>query len=186
MPGPYLLGVDIGGTLMKTALFDLQGNLQHMVSREYPILHPVPSAAEHDTRLWLKYFRDTIKEILTRTKSTGDDIIGIGIDCLCPTLIPVDKHGNSLRNSIFFMDRRNIKQSEYIGNLIGKEEDIFVKFSGNQVKLYSSGLSLGHVLEKVNLEVDSDMAEVLVNGEKNYAYSEFVPKESDSVKVVYG
>ncbi len=131
MTGPYLLGVDIGGTLMKTALFDLQGNIQHLVSREYPILHPEPSAAEHDTRLWLKYFRDTITEIIAQTKSTGDDIIGIGIDCLCPTVIPVDKHGNSLRNSIFFMDRRNIKQSEYIGNLIGKEE-VF-KITGNRV-----------------------------------------------------
>lgn len=70
-------------------------------------------------------------------------------------------------------------------DLIGKDEDLFVKFSNGVVRLYSSGLSLGHVLEKVGLSIDSSLADVFVNGEKNYAYSEFVPEEGDVVKVVY-
>ncbi|MBT3814733.1 hypothetical protein HOE37_00125 [Candidatus Woesearchaeota archaeon] len=70
-------------------------------------------------------------------------------------------------------------------DLIGKDEDLFVKFSGNQVSLYSSGLSLGHVLEKVGMKIDSEFSMVYVNNEQNYAYSEFVPKEGDSVKIVY-
>ena len=65
------------------------------------------------------------------------------------------------------------------------EKDIFVKLSGSSVSLFSSGLSLGQVLEKVGLKIDSDLGSVFVNGEQNYAYSEFVPEDGDKVRIVY-
>ena len=68
-------------------------------------------------------------------------------------------------------------------DLVGSDKDIFVKFNGNIVSFYSSGLSLGHALEKANLE--TDFSEIYVNGEENYAFSEFVPEEGDKVKIVY-
>jgi len=69
--------------------------------------------------------------------------------------------------------------------LVGNEKDIFVKFSGSSVSLYSSGLSLGHVLEKLDLKIDSNLGNVFVNDEQNYAYSEYVPEEGDQVRIVY-
>ncbi|MBT4805431.1 hypothetical protein HON71_04625 [Candidatus Woesearchaeota archaeon] len=71
-------------------------------------------------------------------------------------------------------------------DLVGNEKDIFIKFSGEKVSLFSSGLSLGHVLEKVGLKIDSESGNVFVNDEQNYAYSEFVPEEGDKIRIVYG
>jgi xylulokinase len=131
MKGPYLLGVDIGSSLMKTALFNLDGEVKYSTSREYQILHPEPLAAEHDSSLWLRYFKETIAEVFKKTKIGNDEVISVGIDCLCPTLIPVEENGEALRNSIFFMDRRNVEQSKHIGELVGKEE-IF-ELTGNRL-----------------------------------------------------
>jgi hypothetical protein len=78
-----------------------------------------------------------------------------------------------------------VEENDTSVDLIGKEEDLFIKFNGNVVSLYSSGLSLGHILEKVGLVIDSESSTVYVNHEQNYAYSELVPKGGDKVRVVY-
>jgi hypothetical protein len=77
------------------------------------------------------------------------------------------------------------KEGEFV-ELVGNEKDIFVKISENSVSLFSSGLSLGHVLEKLGMEIDSNLGDVFVNGEQNYGYSEYVPEEGDKIKIVYG
>lgn len=68
---------------------------------------------------------------------------------------------------------------------LSDSKNIFVKFSGEKVKLFSSGLSLGHVLEKAGLVIDSKLGEVFVNNEKSYEYADYVPEEGDKVEVVY-
>ena len=70
--------------------------------------------------------------------------------------------------------------------LISNEKDIFVKFNGDQVNLFSPGLSLGHVLEKLGMKIDSSLGDVFVNDEQNYGYSQYVPEEGDRVRIVYG
>ncbi|MBT6775061.1 hypothetical protein HOA91_06865 [Candidatus Woesearchaeota archaeon] len=78
-----------------------------------------------------------------------------------------------------------VEENGFSVDLVGNEKDIFVKLSGSSVSLFSSGLSLGQVLEKVGLKIDSDLGSVFVNGEQNYAYSEFVPEDGDKVRIVY-
>lgn len=80
-------------------------------------------------------------------------------------------------------------------------KDFFVKSDQNAVQLFSKGLSLGHVLEKVNIALTPDCIalesvqycrdeekslSLLVNGEKSYGFSDFVPEEGDEVRIVYG
>jgi len=64
-------------------------------------------------------------------------------------------------------------------------KDIFVKFSGKTVSIYSSGITLGQVLEKVGLKIDPTLGNVSVNNQQNYAYSDYVPVEGDKMEVVY-
>ena len=100
MPGPHLLGVDVGGTKMKGAVFDLQGRQVAFTSAEYPILHNEPLAAEHDPANWLWIFKRMIRRLIRDSKCSPKSIEGVSVDCLCPTLIPVNKHGKALMNSI--------------------------------------------------------------------------------------
>ncbi len=64
-------------------------------------------------------------------------------------------------------------------------KDLFMKFLGKKVLVYSSGITLGQVLEKVNLKIDPTLSNVSVNQEQNYAFSEYVPIEGDQIEVVY-
>ena len=47
-----VLGIDIGTTGAKAALFDIEGNLQALAQHEYPIRHLHPGWAEQDAELF--------------------------------------------------------------------------------------------------------------------------------------
>jgi hypothetical protein len=82
--------------------------------------------------------------------------------------------------------------------------DIFVTFNnnkdGSEVKLFSSGLALRHILDKAGfyineqcLQVDSinycndedNELKIIVNGETSGAFENFIPKAGDKVKIEY-
>lgn len=90
-------------------------------------------------------------------------------------------------------------------------KNIFVRFSedkqfsagefADKVSLYSSGLNLGHVLEKVNMKIDTQCLtideekycqdekqelNISVNGSETFDYGYYVPKENDVIAVSYG
>ena len=129
MPGPYLLGVDIGSMGMKAALFDLDGGVHYTSLYEYPILHPEPLAAEHNVEVWVKAFKEAVKGVLRRVRA--EEIVAVGIDCFCPSLIPVDAQGNALRPSIFFMDQRNIGEAERMKEAL--DEEWIFEVAGNRI-----------------------------------------------------
>lgn len=81
-----------------------------------------------------------------------------------------------------------------------KPQNFFVTFTGNQVQMFSSGLTLNHVLDKVNLQLNeqclyldavsycSDAKQevhVLVNGNQTFDYGAYVPKEGDNIQILY-
>ena len=63
------------------------------------------------------------------------------------------------------------------------QKNIFVKFEGNNVNIFSSGLALKHILEKVNLGIGSYTSNLTVNGESSYAYGDYIPQEKDKIKI---
>ncbi len=66
---------------------------------------------------------------------------------------------------------------------ISNPKDIFIKFSGDNVQLYSSGLSLSNILEKVNLP--KKKFNLFINGNQSYSTENYVPEEGDDIKLVY-
>jgi xylulokinase len=131
MAEKYLLGVDVGSMGMKTALVDLSGEIVARTIYEYPILHPEPGAAVHDVHTWLRALKETISAVVKTSGVSPRSILAVGIDCLCPSLICMDKDGDPLYPSIFFMDRRSIDHAHILEELIG-EEALF-RTTGNRV-----------------------------------------------------
>jgi xylulokinase len=131
MAQKYLLGVDVGSMGMKTALVDLSGSIPARTTYEYPILHPEPGAAVHDVQTWLRALKDTVGEVVHAAGISPRSIVGVGIDCLCPSLIGMDIDGNPLHPSIFFMDRRSIDHADMLKELVG-EEALF-RTTGNRI-----------------------------------------------------
>jgi len=126
-----LLGVDIGSTRMKAGLFDTEGRQVVLRHAEYPILHPVQLAGEHDARNWLASFKTLTHSLLKAHDVTATDVAAISVDCLCPSLIPVTRNNAPLMNSIFFMDRRSMDEANLMEDKIGTKR--FFSIAGNRI-----------------------------------------------------
>ena len=125
------MGVDIGSTRMKAGVFDTEGRQVALRYAEYPILQPAQLAAEHDAKNWLVSFRTLIRSILKSRDVAATDIAAISVDCLCPSLIPVNRNRVPLTNSIFFMDRRSIDEAKLMEENIGTRK--FFSIAGNRI-----------------------------------------------------
>ncbi len=67
---------------------------------------------------------------------------------------------------------------------LSNAQDIFVKFSNNQVQVFTPDLSLDYILEKLNYDFSVPM-ELNVNGESSDYYNSYIPAEDDLVKISF-
>ncbi|MGL6217231.1 MAG: FGGY family carbohydrate kinase, partial [Lacrimispora sphenoides] len=76
--GPYLLGIDIGTSACKVALFDQGGNVISSSSEEYEVSYPKPGWAEQNPEDWWTGICRGIKGVLEQSKIPAGQIAGIG------------------------------------------------------------------------------------------------------------
>jgi xylulokinase len=129
MGGPYILGVDVGTTALKSVLFTLDGFPVAEASMEYSIIYPRTLWAEQDPEVWWASFKETLRVILK--KIDAKDVSALGICCLCPSVTPVDEHGKPIRNAIIWMDRRSEEQAERLKREPG--EQAFASIACNRI-----------------------------------------------------
>jgi xylulokinase len=116
---------------MKCALFDVEGRQVALRRSDYPILHEEPLAGEHSAKNWLLTFKGLTRGIVRSVGKRADNIAAVSVDCLCPSLIPVNRTGQPLTNSIFFMDRRSVSEAKWMEAEIGNQE--FFSIAGNRI-----------------------------------------------------
>ncbi|NLB19055.1 MAG: hypothetical protein GX825_10110, partial [Syntrophomonadaceae bacterium] len=115
-----LIGVDIGTTGCKATIFDYEGNAKSGAYKEYTLESPRAGWRELDPdEIWL-----SVKEVLARSiqSYTGDTIKAISISSIGEAVVPVDKSGRVLNNSIIYLDERGRKEVEYLENKMGMEK----------------------------------------------------------------
>ncbi|WHH57322.1 FGGY-family carbohydrate kinase [Petroclostridium sp. X23] len=149
MENQYLLGIDIGTSSTKVALLSVEGSLIAIERQEHSILSPREGWAELSIDGLWNEFLILLKKISKNHKVDLKSIKAIGISCLCPGLMPFDKHGKALLNPIIFMDKRSSKETALIRDKISEEE--LSKISSN--KLMPGACSLTSMLWiKENME----------------------------------
>ena len=99
-----LLGIDIGTSACKVAVFSEDGEVLKSYSREYPVYYPKSGYAEQNPDEWYAAICSCIKEL------SDYDITAIGIDGQGWSCIPVDKNHNSLCNTPIWFDMRSTKE----------------------------------------------------------------------------
>ena len=126
---PFLLGIDVGTTGCKTELLDVFGNTVARSYREYPLMYPRISWAEHDAEAgWWQATVDTVREVLAESGLNAKEIKGVSVSCT-NALVAVDKKGKPLRPAIMQFDKRTIPQTQWIKSNVG---DRVVQITGNQ------------------------------------------------------
>lgn len=127
-----LLGIDIGTSACKTAVFDTTGKVLASCSKSYPVYRPEHGYAEQNPDDWFKAVSECTRDIFTQTDITPSEIAAIGIDGQSWAAVAIDKNGECLCNTPLWMDTRTQKICTDLNNIIGHEK-IF-NLCGNPLK----------------------------------------------------
>lgn len=114
-----LLGIDIGTSACKVAVFDYEGNVMGEASEKYDVYYPNPGWAEQNSEEWYMAVCRAIKRISEKVDLNTID--AIGIDGQSWSCIPVSEDGRVLHNTPIWYDTRSQKQCEELINKIGFE-----------------------------------------------------------------
>lgn len=127
-----LLGLDIGTSGCKAAIFSEDGQLIASETQPYDVIYPKEGWAEQDPNEWWDAAVKAIKSLICNSGIDPSDIKAIGIDGQSWSAIPIDINGNVLANTPIWMDTRASDICRRLKDEIG-EEEIF-KLSGNPME----------------------------------------------------
>jgi erythritol kinase (D-erythritol 1-phosphate-forming) len=106
MGEPYLLGIDIGTSVVKSVLFDHGGHEVAIGRRTPALLRPHAGWSEADMEaLWLDV-ADTVREVVHSEARQEGEVRGIGLSGTACGLWLVDGGGDPVRNAILWNDGR--------------------------------------------------------------------------------
>ena len=128
----YLLGIDIGTSACKIAVFDRDGHVAAAGNGSYKVYYPQAGWAEQDPEEWWDVICHTIRQTLTEGKIDPRQIAGIGIDGQSWSAIAIDRDGKVLTNTPIWMDTRAASICRRLNQEIG--EDRIFAVSGNSLQ----------------------------------------------------
>ncbi len=117
----YLLGIDIGTTGTKSALFSVDGNLVDISYKGYELSYPHEGWVEQDPEDWWRALIDTVRDIIARNES-GKDVVAMSLSTQGGALVLLDDNFNSICPSVSWLDTRANETTELLLQRISIEE----------------------------------------------------------------
>lgn len=111
----YLLGIDVGTTSLKAALFDENALCVKSITKDYT-LEAKGDRVEIEAEVYVKLAKEAVEEM-----SKDFKIYALAIDTQCETMILTDENGNPLRKAIVWLDNRAVKEAEKIKEHFGEK-----------------------------------------------------------------
>lgn len=118
----YILGVDLGTTAIKVAVFDENGKECGSKTIEYTLLTYSPGMAELEVQIYIDTFKAASQTAMERAGISADDIVSVGMSAQGETTICLDEKNQPIRPAIVWMDIRAVEEAEYIERVVGKEK----------------------------------------------------------------
>ena len=115
-----LLGIDIGTTALKCAVFTAEGRVLAVSSREYSLLTPRVNFVEVAAETYWTALREGLDELRRAYDFSGDDI-ALSFSAQGETLLCLDGDGRPLRNAIVWMDNRADAGAQALRERFGDE-----------------------------------------------------------------
>lgn len=128
----YLLGIDIGTSACKVAVFERNGHVAASGTGDYPVYYPQEGWAEQNPEEWWNGVCTAIKETLTKADIAPEEIAGVGIDGQSWSAIAIDKEGHVLTNTPIWMDTRAQSICDRLNKEIGS--DAIFEVAGNSLQ----------------------------------------------------
>ncbi len=125
MVSDVLLGLDLGTSGLKAALFDVaDGRAIASATRGYPLSHPQPGWAEQNPADWWEATIVAIQACLAAGAEVGvvpAQVRGLGISGQMHGAVLLDDAGRPLRPCIIWADQRSQAQCDWITQQVGQE-----------------------------------------------------------------
>ncbi len=125
----YFIGIDSSTTATKALLIDEQGKVITVASSEYGYETPHPLWSEQDPALWWDASVASIRQVLSDSGVSGEEIKGIGLTGQMHGLVLLDADGQVLRPALLWNDQRTGAQCDEIRARLGKEK--LIQITGN-------------------------------------------------------
>lgn len=116
-----LLGIDIGTSACKLALFSPDGEVIAQQSEAYPVDHPAPGWAEQDVDRWWGAVCSACTRLFEANSIDPARVAGVGVDGQSWSAIPIDDAGNALCATPIWMDTRATELVDEIRKTQGEE-----------------------------------------------------------------
>lgn len=129
MERQYIISIDIGTSSCKTALFDDQGQIVCIASKEHQTFFGELGAVDQNPDEWWNCIVQTVRQVMNKSGIEARNIAVIGVDSQSSSVIPMDKKGNVLHNAMIWTDRRAVKERKWIDQELGQEQ--LTKINGN-------------------------------------------------------
>lgn len=121
MKKQYLLGIDIGTSACKVALFTKDGKVTAAAAGDYPVYYPHPGWAEQNPDEWWEAVCGAVRKILSLGGVSPEEIAGIGIDGQSWSAVAIDRAGRVLTNTPIWMDTRAQEICDRVNREVGAQ-----------------------------------------------------------------
>lgn len=128
----FLLGIDIGTSACKAALFREDGALVASADSAYAVQYPHPGWAQQDPEAWWQGAVNAVRQLLEASHVPAKEIAGVGVDGQSWSMVPLAGDGAVLYPSPIWTDCRAREECEDMRRAAG-EEALFA-CSGNPVQ----------------------------------------------------
>lgn len=117
-----LLGLDIGTSSVKAALFDAQGRLLAVTRVPQPVYSPHPGWAEQDPADWQAGAWKSLRQVLKDRDPR--QVIAVGLTGQCPSHALVDGAGRPLGRAIIWRDSRAQQEAVWLDEHISPQQTL--------------------------------------------------------------
>lgn len=128
--GKLLLGIDVGTTGAKAALFTPDGCLRAVGQSEYNTRHIRPGWVEQDPEDWWRAVCSATRQALAGVPEGRQQVMGIAVSSQGPTLLPLDRAGQPVCPALIWMDRRAEDEAVKLKEQLG--EGTLQRITGNR------------------------------------------------------
>lgn len=127
MAGQYLIGVDLGTSATKAALFDTQGNLIAESSAQVPIYYPRPGVVEQDSQDFYDSAAHTVRSCIQQSGIDPRAVAGIAFDSQMAGVGTIDEAFEPATRFDSWLDMRC---EPYINDLKAHHAELITRLTG--------------------------------------------------------
>jgi sugar (pentulose or hexulose) kinase len=119
--GPILLGLDLGISTARAALFRPDGALLGIESEEYLII-PQGDRVEADPEVYWSPIARAIRGVLAKWAGDPARVAAVSVSSHAETVIPIGSDGRPARQALVWMDNRSRAEAEELAATLGPQK----------------------------------------------------------------